>query len=79
MIRLKNIKREGNIVKCNIIPEDSKEPGRLVVDVDKEEIIDYELPKGYEWCRSHVGHAFWAIIDGVKSNNLPEERLVMWY
>ncbi len=79
MIRLKNVKREGNIVKCNIIPEDSKEMGWLVVDIDKEKIDSFELPKGYENCKWHVGHAFWAIIDGVKSNNLPEEKLIMWY
>lgn len=79
MIRLKNITRNGDTVTCDIIPEDSKERGTLTVDLLKEDIAAYTLPPGFEDCRVHVRHACTAIIEDVKADTLPRERLVMWY
>lgn len=79
MIRLKNIERKNNLVECNIIPEDSKAEGRLVVDLVKKDIASYTLPEGYEDCYGHVRHAVRAILQDAKEGSLPKERLVMWY
>lgn len=79
MIRLKNIERRNDVVKCNIIPEDSKESGTLTVDLKKEDITSYTLPEGYEDCTVHVRHACTAIVEDAKAGKLPKERLVMWY
>lgn len=79
MIRLKNIERKNDVIRCNIIPEDSSEAGTLTVSLEKEDIESYTLPNGYEDCTVHVRHACTALVDDVKNGKLAKERLVMWY
>ena len=81
MVRLKNIRKNenDNIIECDIIPEDSTESGWVKVDLKSYEIINYKLPKGYEYCRNHVAHARKRLKELSKLDNLPENDLVMWY
>ena len=79
IIRLVNIKREGSRIACNIIPEDSKEQGFLEVDLLDSKIIDCELPPKYEWCTGHVTHAEIKLLEMATLDDLPNERLIMWY
>ena len=76
MIRLENIKRDGQYVICDIYPEGSKEPGKLTVNLT-DGTGSYTLPDEYEWCESHVNHAVHWIRENAE--NLPERQLVMWY
>jgi hypothetical protein len=78
MIRLKNIKQKNNIIECDIIPENSLESGYIQVDVTSESIIQFKLPKEYEWCRNHVEHAKNTLIEMSKNNTLVSEKLLMW-
>lgn len=78
MIRLKNIRQKNNIVECEIIPENSVEKGFIQVDVTSESIIQYNLPKEYEWCRNHVEHAKNALIGLCKNDTLVDGKLLMW-
>ncbi len=79
MVRLKSIKKNDKIIECEIYPEDSKNPGHVSVDTMTEELVDYNLPPGYEWCRGHVMHARNALIEASKDKVLQNEKLVMWY
>lgn len=79
MIKLKNLKKNGSLIECDIIPEDSKESGHIVVNMDSKEIKAFILPKGYEWCISHLHHAKRKLIELSKDDELSQEYLVMWY
>ena len=79
MIKLKNIKKiSDNIIECNIIPEDSAEMGYMTVDIDKEEIVKCDLPRGYEWCSNHVAHARNALMKMVETDEILNEKNVVW-
>ena len=79
MIRLKNIRKNNNIIECEIFPEDCKENGYLSVEIDSEEIVKYELPIGYEWCTNHIAHAERELLDMAKNNNVQKEKTIIWY
>lgn len=81
MIKLENIRIDGNSVKCDIIPEDSETSGSLEVDANTNEIISYVLPKGYEYCTMHVAHARFYIDDNVDKikNKEITSKIIMWY
>lgn len=79
MVRLKNIKRNNNIIECDIIPEDSAEYGHVAVNIDSAAVESFSLPENYETCISHVHHAKRALLKIAKDEDLPEEKLVMWY
>lgn len=79
MIKLKNIKRNDNIIECDIIPEDSQENGHIRVDLMGKILMDSALPDGYEWCTNHIQHAVSKLIELSTAKELPEEKLVIWY
>ncbi|WP_334160370.1 hypothetical protein [Muricomes intestini] len=79
MVRLKNLEKSNITVECDIIPEDSKQLGHIVVNLDSGELENYSLPEGYEWCRNHVHHAQMALYELAKEKNMPDEKLLMWY
>lgn len=54
MIRIKNITKKYHIIECDIFPEDSETAGKLVIDTKDEKILEYSLPKSYEYCENHV-------------------------
>lgn len=78
MVKLKNIKRIDNIGTCDIIPEDSKKSGQITVNLSSEELENFRLPEGYEWCEKHVYHAARNLINLLKDEKIPKEYLVMW-
>lgn len=79
MVRLKNLKMNDGIGECDIIPEDSENYGHITVDLNSEQIKNYSLPAGYEWCVSHVYHAARKLVTLLKNGEMPKEYLLMWY
>jgi len=79
MVILKNIKKNDNYIECDIYPEDSTSCGHILVDTATKDIIEYVLPEGYEWCRNHVNHARFALVEIADQLELPNEKIVMWY
>lgn len=81
MIELKNIKIDGNIVKCEIFPEDSRNNGNIEVDVSENKIISFVLPTGYEWCKNHLEHAKRFIVENYTHiRDIPiKDKTIMWY
>lgn len=80
MVRLTSISKNNNVIKCNIVPEDSKKKGALEVDIKTNEIVSYTLPTGYEDCISYGHHAKRRLIQILKGEKpMRDEYLVMWY
>lgn len=79
MVKLKNIKRISNtMIECDLLPEDSKEIGHMLVDISKRKVVNYDLPKGYEWCTNHVAHAMRTLLDMVENNHVVQEEKIVW-
>ena len=80
MIRSQNIKKNDGIIECDILPEDSKIPGKLRFDCSMKKIIKCILPNGYEYCESHIAHAS-AYLANIAENDefIPEAKTIMWY
>ena len=78
MIKLKNIEKNNHIISCNILPEDSQQEGRLLVDLNSEKEYEYKLPEGYEWCKNHVAHAIKFLLSVSRDKEIPNEKLIMW-
>lgn len=81
MIKLKNIKTTGNVIECDIYPEDSKESGVLVVNTLNGKIVKSIMPPGYEWCRNHLEHARMYLAEHLNEINKQKvtEKVLMWY
>ena len=79
MIKLKNIVIDGNIIKCDIFPEDSEQRGTLEVDIEQKS-ASYVLPDGYEWCINHIEHAKNNLIRAYNRNDpIPKQKIIMWH
>ncbi|MBQ4544519.1 MAG: hypothetical protein II996_03000 [Oscillospiraceae bacterium] len=79
MIRLKNIRINGNKASCEIFPEGSSESGYIIVDTLSQKVINYSLPEGYEWCDNHISHACAELVKISKTQEPITDKLVMWY
>ena len=79
MLRLTNFEKDRESIICDIYPEDSTAPGRLVFDITKGLLASSFLPEGYEWCQNHVAHAERTLQELARDGVLPKERCVMWY
>lgn len=69
MIKLENIKINGNVVECDIYPEDSKTGGHIAVDTLNGKIVKCVMPTGYEWCKNHLEHAREYITERLNETN----------
>ena len=78
MVKLRNIVKNNSIIKCDLYPEDSKSPGSITCNIRDRSLIDYALPYGYEWCKNHVFHALYALLDMNDKEALPLEKTIMW-
>lgn len=78
MIRLKNIVKNNNIIKCDIYPEDSPFPGTVICNVRERNLVSHSLPNGYEWCKNHVFHALYALLEMNDKGNILSEKTIMW-
>lgn len=76
MIRLLNIKRIGNIIKCDYIPESAEVTTPIEYDIKKDIFVKFSTPKGYEYCKGDeykISRYFRENID-----NLHENATIMW-
>lgn len=78
MVVLRNIERKKDTIEADFYPEDSKEAGHVVVDIESKKIISKVDVKGYEFF-SYAHHAKNGLIDLIEKEELPEKYIVMWY
>ena len=79
MLRLRNIEKNNGIISAFYEPEDSGKAGMVKIDIETGEIIAQELSeydKDFPW---HFNHAVTALKKLANNDNIPKEKLVMWY
>ena len=79
MIELKNIKIKDKMIVCTAIVEDCHDPFEICVNGESGEAEPVTLPRGYEWCKSHVAHAVAAVLDMFESGVCDQEKTIMGY
>ena len=81
VVRLVNIQMNEEEAECDIFPEGSSQAGHIIIDAMSGALLSAVLPKGYEWCRSHVGHAKRRLFDIIKQGPIELGRsvTVAWY
>ena len=78
VITLKNIKVSDKEIVCDAYVEDCHTPVSLCFDRNKRKCEPYQLPDGYEWCKSHVHHAE-KYFCTVENAEISRERVILWY
>lgn len=79
MVTLKNLKKTTNTIEADFFPEDSKENGHLVVEVESGKVLSRIDPRGYEGRFSYAIHTKQALLELAQEEALPETYTVMWY
>ena len=80
MLRLKEIKREGNLLSAIYDPEATGILGRVCINIHTKSPEDCVISK-YENAEypDYYYHALKALRNIVNEDDIPAERLVMWY
>ena len=79
MIRLTEIQRNNGKIQCEAYVEDCDSAITLSLDEKTAELSEVELPKGYEWCKSHIAHARKFLRTLIGADQIPAQRVIMWY
>ena len=80
MIKLKNIVNENGVLSCQLFPEDNQKAGNIKVDVCNNQVISFNLPIGYEWCKNHIQHAKDSLLKlYISGESIPKKKTLMWY
>lgn len=79
MIKLTRITKDNGCITCVAYIEDSQTGINLSFDESKKELGEYSMPKGYEWCKSHISHAKKYLNSLTGKNIEVTEKLLMWY
>lgn len=80
MVEIFNIKVDENLISCNYSPEDSGLAGKVVVDVNSEEITDIEYSKYIYGKKMYVAHVRKKLMDLFKSESpIPDKVTATWY
>ena len=80
MVNIINIKRIGDIISANYIPEnDKKEVGYIELDCNTFAIIKSEITSFDKPFKVYLMHTRRALINMIKNNEIKEKYQVMWY
>lgn len=80
MLRLKEIKREGNLLSATYDPEATGILGRVCINVNTQDPEDGLISKYEdEEYPDYYFHALKALRKILNEDDIPKERLVMWY
>lgn len=76
MIKLENIRKNNNVIECDLIPENSNKSCLFSYDIVSGK-VSCVLPVGYEYCSAHIT----MVTNWIKKNvsNLPSKKTIMWY
>ena len=79
MLRLKNIKKNNNLITADFSCEGSENLGHISVDIEKQDVEEYSMPEDFADNLIYMAHARDSLLRMVKDNEICSERLVMWY
>ena len=79
MVKLEQIKKDGDHITCSVFFEDCNEPVRLVYSIS-DDIVQYEpLPEGYEYCVIHINHVRHALRSMAEDGRIEPKKTIMGY
>ena len=78
MIRLENIRIDGDSIVCDAFLEDCKTPIQLSVKKEETNNSSPMLPSGYEWCRSYVKTAERYLKTLFNEKTMPIQKTIYW-
>ena len=79
MLKLKNIKKNNNIISAEYDPESSGELGSISVDIDSGKLVDSRASKLDSPLPIYLKHAEDALKKIMIEDDIPKEKLIMWY
>ena len=79
MVRLVNIKRTSEFIETEYIPEDSNEKGYVKMRLNDGEVVERKLTSLERYTHCYFIHTCNCLEEIKDDENLPEQRLVMWY
>lgn len=80
MVRLTDITRKNGTIRCIAYVEDCKQPIPLSFDERTQSFVEFKLPAGYEYCDWHILiYAKRFLVSFTDMDEIPTERLIMWY
>ena len=79
MVKLINIKKNGTVLSADYDPELSGKYGRVSIEIVSGTVIDYQYSELDEPMPMYFHHALSALEKWADANEIPCEKLVMWY
>lgn len=79
MIVLKEIKKSENGIVCNAFVEDCDVAVRVTYDAKANSFSHGKMPRGYEWCVTHMEMAKRAIEQMISSGEIKSQKTILWY
>ena len=80
MVRLVNIKRTSEFIETEYIPEDSNEKGYVKMRLNDGEVVERKLTSlDGVYVKPYFVQTRRCLREIKDDENLPEQRLVMWY
>lgn len=79
MLKLKNIKRNNDLITANYDPEHTGELGFISLDLKTGDVVESKASTYDADFPTHLNHAISALRKMISMEELPEERTVMWY
>lgn len=79
MLKLKNIKKNNGIISAEYDPEDSGKIGSISIDIESGKTIESNVSELDNEFPIYLNHAIDALLEMKDKEEMPEERLVMWY
>ena len=79
MLTLRNIKSSNGIIYADYEPENSNTTGKIVIRISDKEVICSATSEYDKDFPIYLDHAIKALKKMANEEELPEEKIVMWY
>lgn len=79
MLKLINVKQNNGIISADYIPENEEDVGSVSIDIETMEVVKSNPSKYEGEFHCYLNHAIDALKKVVEAEEVPEEKLVMWY
>lgn len=79
MLKLRKIKKNNGIISAQYEPENSSELGYIKIDVSTGKLLKSKVTKFDDPFPMYQSHAVDALKRMIKSDTIPEEKVIMWY
>lgn len=79
MVKVKNIRRANGFIEAKYIPEDSSEEGYVKIRISDGEVVSKKMTSLDGRVGLYFAKVKNALQEMVSQEDIPEERVVMWY